>query len=368
MTAAEIFDRAPAREVSTDFTPAAACRQMGIPIHQCDMNDALEQIGRFVEAGRANGRCHQVVTVNADFLVTARNNLDVYAILSGADLVLADGMPIVWASTSLGVRLPERVAGADLVPELAGVSALKNHRIMLFGGLADSAVRSAEILRMRNPGLVIEGMDCKVGPRGETSESDLERIREFAPDILCVALGHPKQERWIRANGTSLGVPVAIGVGGTLDFIADYRKRAPKWVGAIGLEWMYRLVHEPKRLAKRYLDDITVFVPSMARQITRMSFADQFRRAEARVEYRPFDFPAVTLSAGRIGRRTVEDLSSASADLRRDGTPASMVMPTYRQAQALRRERLDRDFLFVPEASAASDVFRRRKSQGETRA
>lgn len=346
-------------DTSTDHQQmmmTAACPQMGIPIHQCDMNDALEQIARFVEVGRQTGRSHQVVTVNADFLVTARHHEDVHAILRGADLLLADGMPLVWASTSLGVPLPERVAGADLVPLLAETATQHGHRMLLFGGLANSADRSAEILRERHPGLIVDSLDCRVGPRGETEESDLAKIREFAPDIICVALGHPKQERWIRANGANLGIPVAIGVGGTLDFIADHAKRAPAWVGAIGFEWLYRLAHEPKRLTKRYVDDFTVFIPSMARQITQMSFADQFRRAEARVECHPSSFPAISMSAGRIGRSTVEELASAAATLRNAGCAASMEFPTYRQARALRRERLDRMFLFVPGENPATAV------------
>jgi len=327
---------------------AAQCAQMGIPIHQCNMRDALDQIGRFVEVGRLSGKSHQVVTVNADFLVTARQHEDVHAILRSADLLLADGMPIVWASSTLGVPLPERVAGADLVPLLAGTSARRNHRILLFGGLADSAERSASILRERNPGLAIAGMDCQVGDRGATSAEDLEKIRAFAPDIICVALGHPKQERWIRRHANDLQIPVAIGVGGTLDFIADYKKRAPEWLGAIGFEWLYRVAHEPTRLTKRYVDDFTVFIPAMARQMTRMSFADQFRRTEARVEVRPDLYPAISLTPGRIGRHTVRALSEAAAELRHAGHAASMAMPTYRQASALRRERLDRMFVFVP--------------------
>ncbi len=330
-----------------DEETAAACSQMGIPIHQCDMAQALARIDRFVDIGRVSGRCHQVVTVNADFLVTARHNEDVHSILRSADLILADGMPIVWASSSLGVRLPERVAGADLVPALAELGAVKKHRMLLFGGLENSAERSAEILRERNPGLIVEAMACKVGSRGETAPEHLAAIREFAPDIICVALGHPKQERWIRAHGADLQIPVAIGVGGTLDFIANQRKRAPKWIGAIGFEWLYRLAQEPKRLARRYLDDFTVFIPTIARSITLMGVADQFRRAEARVQCTPGSHPAVHLTSGRIGRRTAEDLASVSADLRRAGIAPTMSLPSYRQTRALRRERLDRMFLFV---------------------
>ena len=326
-----------------------ACSQLGIPIHQCDMAKAIERIGEFVEIGRSTGRSHQVVTVNADFLVTARREADVHAILRGADLSLADGMPIVWASSALGVRLPERVAGADLVPALAESAIVRGHKIMLFGGLAGSAKTSADVLRSENPGLLVESLECPVGPKGETEERDLEQIRAFAPDIICVALGHPKQERWIRLHAEALGIPVAVGVGGTLDFIAGQRKRAPGWVRTIGFEWLFRMLQEPQRLTRRYLGGFTVFVPAIAQQITLMGFGDQFRRTVARVDCAPYATPAISLSSGRIGRETVEELTDAASPLRSLGATPTMALSSYRQSRALTREGLDRLFHFVPQ-------------------
>jgi len=340
----------PTRQVAVhpDHGAGVACSQMGIPIHQCDMTLAVQRIQSFVRTGRQTGRSHQVVTVNADFLVTAHHHDDVHAILREADLALADGMPIVWASTVLGVKLPERVAGADLVPTLAAAAADHGHRMMLFGGLAGSGEATARILRNDNPGLEIASIECKVGQRGETAAEYLEQIRRFDPDILCVALGHPKQERWIRTHAAALGVPVSIGIGGTLDFISEQRKRAPKWIGAIGFEWLYRLAQEPQRLSKRYLDDFAVFIPSIVRQMTHMAFADQFRRTEARVERHSQDSDGLSLSNGRVGRQTVEQLSLAVHQIRSAGLTPTMELPSYRQTRALKRERLDRMFTFVP--------------------
>ena len=340
--------------VHPDHREGVACSQMGIPIHQCDMTAAIERIHGFIETGRETGRSHQVVTVNADFLVTAHHHEDVHAILREADLALADGMPIVWASTVLGVKLPERVAGADLVPSLAAVAVEGGHRIMLFGGLAGSGEATARILRQENPGLEISSIECMVGSRGETDAVYLDQIREFNPDILCVALGHPKQERWIRTHAASLGVPVAIGIGGTLDFISEQRKRAPKWIGAIGFEWLYRLLQEPQRLSKRYFDDFSVFIPSILRQMTWMAFADQFRRTEARVERVSIESEAISLSDGRVGRQTVEELSLAFSQIRSAGMTPTMELPSYRQARALKRERLDRMFQFVPKIDSST--------------
>lgn len=334
--------------VHPDHRSGVACSQMGIPIHQCDMSSAIDRIHTFIESGRRTGRTHQVVTVNADFLVTAHHHEDVHAILREADLALADGMPIVWASTVLGVKLPERVAGADLVPSMAAAAVKPGHRIMLFGGLAGSAEATATILRNANPGLEVASIECKVGPRGETDKKYLDEIRDFDPDILCVALGHPKQERWIRTHAGDLGVPVSVGIGGTLDFISEQRKRAPSWIGAIGFEWLYRLLQEPQRLSKRYFDDFSVFIPSIVRQMTQMAFADQFRRTEARVQRAPFTAQGVMLSEGRVGRQTVEQLGIAVSQIRSEGMTPTMELPSYRQTRALKRERLDRMFQFVP--------------------
>ena len=177
------------RPVHPDHGAGVACSQMGIPIHQCDMTSAIDRIHEFIVSGRDSGRSHQVVTVNADFLVTAHHHEDVHAILREADLALADGMPIVWASALLGQRLEARIAGADLVPLLAERAAQRGHRIMFFGGSGDVADRAAELLRAAHEKLIIHAATGEVGTNGETSPAVLEEIRRFKPDVICVALG-----------------------------------------------------------------------------------------------------------------------------------------------------------------------------------
>ena len=242
---------------------------MGVPVHRRTLVEALEEIDAYVDIGRATGRSHQVVTVNTNFLVTARRNDDVRAILCEADLAVADGMPIVWASKILGQDLPARVAGSDLGPALAARAARDGRRLMMFGGSPGVAVRAAEVLRSAHPALTVATTTADVGDDAETDPAVLEEIRAFDADIVLVALGHPKQERWIRRYAADLGVPVAIGVGGTFDYIARTRRRAPRWTQRIGAEWLYRTLQEPRRLGPRYLLDLAIFVPHITMQIVK---------------------------------------------------------------------------------------------------
>jgi N-acetylglucosaminyldiphosphoundecaprenol N-acetyl-beta-D-mannosaminyltransferase len=238
----------------------------GIPIDDVSIDEALDVITSFVESGRATGRTYQVVTVNVDFVVNAKHDERLRRVLQGADLSLPDGTPILWYSRLAGTPLRERVAGADLVPLIAERSITSGHRILLFGSAGGVAEQARDLLRKRHPGASVEGLS---GPYildvTQMAESDLDEIRALRPDIICVALGNPKQEHWIAANRHLIGVPVLIGVGGTLDFLVGGRKRAPSWMQRTGLEWVFRASQEPKRLGKRYGRDLRVFAPIMLR-------------------------------------------------------------------------------------------------------
>ena len=338
--------------LENDFT---AFPQLGIPIHRCNMNGALDRIESFIEEGRLSGRSHQITTVNSDFLVHALRFEDIHAILRGADLSLADGMPLVWASRALGVRLPERVTGADLVPALAARAAKRGHRLLFFGGWKNSAEGSAQILRNAYPDLIVSSLECRVGPKGETEEDKLDEIRAFDADVICVALGHPKQERWIRTHASSLGIPVAIGVGGTFDFLASHQKRAPEWIGNMGFEWLHRLLHEPSRLTKRYFGSFAVYVPAILRQISRSATSGQRTATVAKVVGTGPDSDVAVLTEGRIGRQTVKDLTAAAVRARGTGHMPKLVLPSYDQLRALQRERIDRMFLFIPDPTQGPD-------------
>lgn len=233
---------------------------LGVPVDNLTMAEALERCDEFVAVGRATGRTHQIATVNADFVVNSLHDPELQRILQEADMATADGMPLVWGSRLLGGPLPGRVTGADLVPALAERAAQKGYSIYFLGAREGVAAKAADILQRRNPGLKVAGVySPPPAPILEMDRAVFERVKAASPDILLVAFGNPKQEKWIRMYAPELNVPIAIGIGGTLDMIVGVTKRAPTWMQKTGLEWIYRLAQEPRRLFKRYLHDLGYF-------------------------------------------------------------------------------------------------------------
>ena len=223
-------------------------------------------VGR-IEKMIASRRSHHVVTANVDFLAQARRDLELQNILLHAPLVLCDGTPLVWASRVFGNPLPERVAGADIVPELIRVAARKNYRLFFLGTTEEANTRAIARLRAQHPGLEINHYSPPFRPLQEMDDVEIiRRIRAARPDLLFVAFGCPKAEKWIARHYHDLGVPVTIGVGATIDFLAGCVKRAPLWMQRAGLEWTYRLSQEPRRLFKRYATDLWYFGGAMVRQ------------------------------------------------------------------------------------------------------
>ncbi len=240
----------------------------GVPIDRVDLDQAVDRAMKAV----ATGSFAQICTVNLDFLVNARRDPATRAVLRRSELNLADGAPVVWLDRLLGSRLPGRVAGSDLVPRLAASAAGAGAGIFFLGGEDGNAAVAAERLAARCPGLVVAGVHEPARAALDDMDDDdiVRRLEESGADILLVALGHPKQDKWIARNRDRLPVSVAIGVGCTFDLIAGRRTRAPRWMRRTGLEWLFRLVHEPSRLGLRYLVDgwclLTVFVPMTVRQ------------------------------------------------------------------------------------------------------
>ncbi|MET0143886.1 MAG: WecB/TagA/CpsF family glycosyltransferase [Ilumatobacteraceae bacterium] len=246
------------------------CVLLGVPVDDVTLDEAVGAVAAMVEHGRATGRVHQVATVNVDFLVNATEHGDLLEILQRSDLSIPDGMPVVWASRVLGSPLRERTTGIDLLPAIAGRAARDGHRVVLFGGAPGVAAQAADLLRDRYPGLDVTPIEAPViGPDGVVAAGavdPLPAIRDCRPDIVCVALGNPKQEHWIARHGEAVGAPVAIGIGGSLDFLTGVTRRAPAWMQRSGLEWLHRAVSEPRRLIRRYARDFRVFLPGVARQ------------------------------------------------------------------------------------------------------
>jgi N-acetylglucosaminyldiphosphoundecaprenol N-acetyl-beta-D-mannosaminyltransferase len=218
-----------------------------------------ETVSRIVAMARSRDRARHVCTGNLDHLVLLSHDAGFREAYEGADLVVADGAPIVWlsklaAKDASGV-LPERVAGSDLFWELTKASSETGIRIFFLGGAPGAAANAAAAAEKRYPGAKICGTYCPPFEKFDTDEEQ-RRIRNIVraanPDVLLVAFGAPKQEKWIAANKDLLGVPVSIGVGGSFEMAAGLLKRAPKWVQQAGLEWFYRFAQQPGRLFQRY--------------------------------------------------------------------------------------------------------------------
>lgn len=232
---------------------------LGVPVDVLDNVGVIDRLEQFI----TERRFHQVATANTDFLINALEDPELMHILREADLVIPDGMPLIWASRWLRAPLPERVTGADLVPSLAKLAAERGYRIFMLGAKPEVAKKARDKMEADNPGLEIVG--CYSPPLASLLEMDnkpiLQQIHEAKPDILLVAFGNPKQEKWIYLNREELQeVPICIGIGGTFDFIAGNIVRAPEWMQRSGLEWLFRLGQEPKRLWKRYTRDVLQFV------------------------------------------------------------------------------------------------------------
>ena len=235
----------------------------GIPIHNLTQKECVEGI---IDRART-GTPGQVVTANLDFALQAWRDPEMHRILFDADLVVADGTPLVWFSRLFGPNLKERVAGSDLVAPVARQAS--RHSLSLYGlgaapGVADRAMRK---LQQENPGLQVAGTHSPPpAPLAKMNHGEILKKLDVAnPDILFVAYGAPKQEKWIRMHLPKWNVPVSIGVGATLDFLAGEHRRAPHWFQTMGLEWFWRMAHEPKRLARRYLKDFLFLGGMLAR-------------------------------------------------------------------------------------------------------
>lgn len=252
---------------------------LGVPVDDLTMSEALDRLESFIQQGRLTGRTHQIATVNADFVVNSLHDPELRLILQEADMATADGMPLVLGARLLGVPMADRVTGADLVPALAERAAEKGFSIFLLGAREGIAAHAAHILQERHSALKIAGV---ISPPNvdiqEIDRSILDHIRQAKPDILLVAFGNPKQEKWIRAYADYLQVPVCIGVGGTFDMIAGVTRRAPQWLQRVGLEWFYRLMQEPQRLWRRYIRDFGYFGYFFGRQWWALRHGDMLQQ------------------------------------------------------------------------------------------
>jgi N-acetylglucosaminyldiphosphoundecaprenol N-acetyl-beta-D-mannosaminyltransferase len=229
---------------------------------------ALDAIDALI-AGRRGG---VVVTPNVDHVVIAERHARFREAYAAADLSLADGKPIVWASHLLGASLPEKVSGSDLVLPLLDLAASRRWRVYLLGGAPGVAEAAAERLA-RERGVAIAGTFApQLAPVGgaqpdPAAQEAADAVRSARADLVLVAFGAPKQELWMHEHRRALAPAVLIGIGASLDFVIGRVRRAPRWMSDAGLEWLWRLAHEPRRLWRRYLVDDPQFLPILARTL-----------------------------------------------------------------------------------------------------
>lgn len=231
---------------------------LGIYIDNLTMTETIREIENLVE----NEKPSIIFTPNVHRIISAQKNNKIKEIYSYADLLIPDGMPLIWASQILKKPFKEKVSGSDLFPLFCEYAAKKGYKIFLLGAKTGVAEKSKEILTRKNPNLKIVGTYSP--PHGfEKDEKENERIitliKRSNPDVLFLGLGFPKEENWLWKHKNVIKTPVAIGVGASFDFVAGHIKRAPKWMQRFGLEWFFRLCREPRRLWKRYVIGNLIF-------------------------------------------------------------------------------------------------------------
>lgn len=220
-------------------------RILGFRIDRVSMEAALQRIEAFI----AEGVPRYLVTADASMVVTAKEDPELAGIVDRADLVTPDGAGILWASRELQTPITDKVSGVDLVGEMVRLSAEKGYRIFFFGAGPGVAEEAAVNLRTKFPGAHIVG--TRDGYFKPEQESDIvAQIKAAKPDVLFVAMGIPKQEKWITRYKDEIGVPVSAGIGGSFDVYSGRVQRAPLWMQKRGLEWLHRLYKNPKKISK----------------------------------------------------------------------------------------------------------------------
>ena len=238
----------PASETSPAPAPAflKRIRVLGLPVDAITYAEWLDLIDQWVKAHTAT---RHVCTINPEFIMIAQDDPNFHHILNRAALCVPDGVGLLWAAKHLGQPLPQRVTGSDGVPIIAERAAQAGWRLFLLGAAPGVADKAAAVLQSRYPGLQIAGT-YSGSPSPQEEDAIVERVNASGADILFVAYGAPEQDKWIARNLPRLNVAMAMGIGGSLDFVAGVLPRAPLWMQRLGLEWLFRLILQPWRLRR----------------------------------------------------------------------------------------------------------------------
>ncbi len=241
----------------TDPIPMASL--MGLRLACIDCRSLVDHI--FASLGK--GRGGWLITANLDFLRRYVGDPEARRLYDAADIRVADGMPLVWACSVQGDKLPERVAGSSLVWPVIERAAREGRSLYLLGGAPGASARAAKVLVDKHPSLNVCGATSPTlgsPPSSRDIELVVAELEKAKPDILFVGLGSPKQEQLIRVLRQHLPSTWMVGVGISFSFIAGDLKRAPAWMRKMGIEWVHRLIQDPRRLTKRYLVEDLPFV------------------------------------------------------------------------------------------------------------
>jgi exopolysaccharide biosynthesis WecB/TagA/CpsF family protein len=247
----EVLPR-PIRGVVKSRFISATFHALGVRTHAVQMEQVIEQMQGWI---RERDACHSIAATSMHGIVEAQHDPSFKELLNETDLVVPDGMPLVWLGRRRGHTLPRRVYGPDLLLAFCEESAGRGYRHFFYGGEPGVAERLAESLKTRFPGLKVVGT-CSPPFRPLSANEDaemVEMINRAKPDVLWVGLGAPKQERWMHEHKDRLRVPVLVGVGAAFDLLSGRQKQAPCWMREHGFEWLFRLLQEPRRLWRRYL-------------------------------------------------------------------------------------------------------------------
>lgn len=240
--------------ISNNYHPMKRVKFLNTEVDNVTLEEALHEIEALVEKRTPS----YVVTPNINHIVILDADEEFKEVYQNADLILTDGLPLIWLSKLKRNPIKEKVSGSDLFPKVCKLAAHKNFTMFFLGGLEGVAKMAAEKLKEKYPGLKVVGT-CSPSFGFEKDSAEINRIIDMvqsaSPDILAVGLGCPKQEKFIYRYKKELNVPVSLAIGASLDFEAGSVRRAPRWMQKAGLEWLCRICTEPKRLFKRYLTD-----------------------------------------------------------------------------------------------------------------